>query len=196
MAYHNMGDTYMKEREFDKAKEHYLKSISEKKALGKTKDLFVSYMDLTELHLEIHDFESAEKYGLLAASLFPEVTKSVTNNKINHFLSQIYFAIDESEKAKTYVEKYVTQMETLYDQQKELASQGDQYKIELITSTYFAKIQEQEKINYYMVGVAGLVVFFILFLIYNRYRKVAAAKMLREHFSSISFNISNTSSSK
>lgn len=196
MAFHNIADAYMKENNYGEAKKSYLSSLSENLTIKNKKDIFLTYLDLTQLHLEINDFESAEKYGLKASVLLSEVPKTVEYNRVNHYLSQIYFHKDELHEAKIYFDRYVTQMESLYDQQKELASQGDQYKIELITSTYFAKIQEQEKINYYMVGVAGLVAFFILFLIYNRYRKVAAAKMLREHFSSISFNISNTSSSK
>lgn len=193
-AYHNIAMTYSLEERNQDAELMLIKALAEKKIIGNNKDLFVTYLDLTDLYINLSNLDKAEIYGLKAKEIVNDLMVSIDNNKINHYLSQIYFSKNQPEKAKLYFDRYVTQMESLYDQQKELASQGDQYKIELITSTYFAKIQEQEKINYYMVGVAGLVVFFILFLIYNRYRKVAAAKMLREHFSSISFNISNTSS--
>ncbi|MCR9251969.1 MAG: tetratricopeptide repeat protein [bacterium] len=195
-AYHNIATCFKLEGNTKLAQEMFERSLNEMIPLNRKKDIFITYLDLTELFLLQQNYDQAKKYGTLALDLDEDVLMNVENNKLNHYLSQIYFAKNQPGKAKLYFDRYVTQMESLYDQQKELASQGDQYKIELITSTYFAKIQEQEKINYYMVGVAGLVAFFILFLIYNRYRKVAAAKMLREHFSSISFNISNTSSSK
>ncbi len=192
-ALNNIGICYYLEKKYDEAEKYYLMSMNESEEIGKSIDVFNSYLNLSEIYIEKLDFKNAEKYTLAAHRLLDNVPSSIENNKINHYLSQIYFATNQPEKAKIYSDKYVEQMEALYDQQRQLAAQGDQYKIELITSTYFAKIQEQEKFNYYILGVVALVSLFVAFFIYHRYRKVAAAKMLREHFSSISFNISNTS---
>ncbi len=192
MAYHNIANVHMSQNQLKKSEEYFELAIQENLGLKNKKGLFKNYLDITQLYMDMDEISKAEVAANHAINLKDEVLMDIENNKIYHFLSEVYFIQNKPEIAKQYFDTYVANMEELYGYQKNLAAQGDRYKIDLIASTYFNKLAEKEKFNYYIYGIIGVSVLTLLLLgifIYQRKRKAAAVRLLREHFSSLTFSL-------
>ncbi len=178
-AYHNIATCYRLENQFKIAEQMYFNAIGELKSTEEESDLFNSYLDLTELYIQVQDYENAKIYGTLASEISDGILITIENNKINHYLSQIYFATNQPEKAKIYSDKYVEQMEALYDRQKDLAIKADQAKIDQITQEYFNQQQQEEQVNYFIPAVvasSSLLLFLVGQLIRRRRQAIVEAK--------------------
>lgn len=174
-AFHNIAGTYKAECDYQKARSYYLKALQEKEPLNRAKYLFVTYHDLAELALEQCDYEAVITYSNMALPLIDKVPKTPEYFDLYHLLSKAVRE-DDPDQALAYSDAYVSINQTYNAQQEALITEGNKYKIALITSAYMSKVkqvtQRKELIQY--------IIFLILLLVsYWLYGKVKAYLLRR-----------------
>ncbi|MEO9965712.1 MAG: hypothetical protein ABJF11_07990 [Reichenbachiella sp.] len=172
-AYHNIALTYQKENNFENAWKYYLLAIREKEKINNARDLFVTYKDVTEMSLNNEQYDMAMSYAHKALSLLDQVPKTPEYYELYDFLSSCLLRTDPN-KALHYSRLYAGENKAFLSQQKQLIAAGDKYKVQLITSNYFYKIEQaKERIKLAWTASCMAAFLFLAFLltikIYNIY---------------------------
>ncbi|MEO9803618.1 MAG: tetratricopeptide repeat protein [Reichenbachiella sp.] len=142
-AFHNIASSYKEQKNYNKARAYYERSIEAYEGLGNSRDFFLAYRDLAELALLENSIDLCKIYSEKAKSLLDEVPRTPEHYDLYHILSKCLQA-SQPEEAFKYRDQYVSENESFLKRQHDLIAAGEKYKVQLITSNYFNKVKRQE----------------------------------------------------
>jgi tetratricopeptide (TPR) repeat protein len=105
IAYHNLGETYMVQGNYNKAQSYYLIALDMKKGLGNDRSTFITYLGLGELEYKKENMVRAIDFWETALSIFDKVENEPELYTIYNWLQLAYMDIDV-EKAKAFNQSY------------------------------------------------------------------------------------------
>lgn len=170
-AYHNLAITYNKQEDFRRAWKYFELAAKEKESLGNADKLFITYHDMAELALLEGDRKQASEYGQKALALIDLVPNTPNYYKIYKLLSQC--EVNQNPlHAITYANQYMEASENFTSKQKELLSNGDRYKVQLIATNYFNNVKrEKQRLKVaWTMSCAAAFVFLAIMLSLKLYR--------------------------
>lgn len=186
-ANHNIALTYKMEKEYATAWSFFEMTLAEKEKLGNTDKLFLTYQDMAELAFIEEKHELARSFAQEALGLMDQVANTPDYYKIYKLLAQIEEKASPS-VAMIYANKFMEASEAFTSKQKELLENGDRYKIQLITSTYFNNAKrETERVKFaWSISCSVVFVFLVVALTFKLYRiyRYRSPKLALSHIKS------------
>lgn len=182
MAFANIGKSYYLEGKISQSRAAYLKSIDHNSLIEDSTQLFESQLALVELNLGINDLKEARYYGNLAKESYDHTILSPDNYELFNLLTTIAFKQNEYADAQKFYHQYVTENEAFLQTQKETLQLSEQYKMEMLTASFFKEIEKQEQmaqlnqIIYLLLGLG------LLSFIFVRAKKYLLKRSLEQAF--------------
>lgn len=182
LAYANIGRTFYLEDKIQLAQDAYSKSLFHNDLIDDPSQLFQAQLALVELNLSVNNLKQAEYYGNQADSNYDEILLTPDNYRLFNLLTSVAFAQNNYDKAENYHQKYVEENEAFIQSQKETLELSEQYKMELLTASFFKDIEKQEQmaqlnqIIYLLIGLG------LLSLVFVRAKKYLLKKSLEQAF--------------
>ncbi len=179
-AYHNIASVYFSKNEFTKAIDYFIKSNKLFKQAKFNSKVLVGYNNLSICYRHIGKLEKALKYAHKAYVLAEEINNIPLLSMVTETLYETYYAFQNYKQALEYRNLNITFNDSLLNQEKvrELAKIETNYEIKSRDSEIdllnkkeeiaFIKAEESEKIKYFLLIIAILLLFIIGY-IYNRY---------------------------
>jgi len=115
--------------------------------------------------------------------LLPQLSFTVKLKKL------IYLELGDLENGKKHAKLFSSEMSDLFERQEKLNSMGNQFKMDYITSSYYNKIEKRQSINIFLAIIGGMIFSFFLYLMYQRYKKIQIARLIREQMNAVSFDM-------
>ena len=164
---------------YDSARNEYYTALQYKLERNSPSDLFITYLDLTEVHLNLGELQVANQMGQKAESLYEHVALKEEHYKLFSGLKDVCFEMSEYDLGKSYVKKFEDESHQFITRQSEVLEQKEQFKMDLILAGFYQEIEiKDEKIalvyNLLGGGVFLVVLFFLLGARYNFWRLRAA----------------------
>lgn len=180
---HNIANLYLSEGDTLKAEEFFLTSLEYKLQSSSSEKIFLTYMDLGELYLNLRKFQQA-KNNYDKALAYYNPSSDPEKFKIYKQLSTLYGFLGDAKKFAEYNTKYTECLEKHLKTSEELAQMDQQYNIQLVTQRYFELVESQKRMaalkKYGGFAVAGILSFILILLIVSRIRKTRLKKSLEQ----------------
>lgn len=182
MTYANIGKSYLLEGKISQARTAFTNAISHNNNIDDHTQLFETQLALVELNLSINDMGQAWHYGTQAVKSYEHTILSPDNYRLFNLLTSIAFEQNQFTQAQDFYHKYVEENEAFIQAQKETLELSEQYKMELLTASFFKDIEKQEQmaqlnsIIYLLLGLG------LLSLIFVRAKKYLLKKSLEQAF--------------
>lgn len=182
MAYENIGETFFLEKRIDDARNAFLKALLHDVSLSDSTQLFNTQLALVELHLSRKDLNQAWHYGKQAVKSYEHTILSPDNYRLFDLLTSIAFQQNQYTRAQDFHRKYIEENEAFIQAQKETLELSEQYKMEMLTASFFKDIEKQEQmaqlnsIIYFLLGLG------LLSLVFVRAKKYLLKKSLEQAF--------------
>lgn len=185
MVLGNIGKSYFEEGKIEQAKTAYLTAIEHNSLLEDHSQLFETQLALVELNLSANNLEQAWHFGNLAINSYEHTLLSPDNYRLFNLLNDIAFERKEYLAAQNFHRRYVEENEAFLKAQRETIQLSEQYKMELLTASFFKDIEKQEQmaqlnhIIYLLLGL-GLISF-----VFVRAKKYLLKKSIEQAFHDI-----------
>ena len=187
-AHINLGNIFNKEGNYNLAKNEFETALALAKTENNFTDIFQIHQSLSVIEKSLGRVSSSLKHAEASIELFNQVQKTKENIAIYSQISELYLELENIEKGKLYANMYASEISDLFDRQEKLNSIGNQYKIDFITSSYFNKIERRLTIYIFLSIIGSMIGSFLLYLLYQHYKKIQIAKLIREQMNSVSFD--------
>ena len=105
IAYHNLGETYLAQGEWERAESNYLLALGLKEDLKNERSTFLTYMGLGELEYKKNDMQAAINHWEKGLSIFDKVEGEPELYDVYNWLQLAYMDIDV-QKAKTFNQEF------------------------------------------------------------------------------------------
>ncbi len=190
-AYHNIANTFFDQKAYGQSERYFLNALTEKQRMNRPKDLFITYIGISELNLVLGKSKQAESYGLKALALYEKVDKTPDYFNVYHILSRSVRGYDES-KALVYSDNYIAENEIYSLRQNEIIQNAEQYKIDLIASEFFTSVKERavkaKNIRYLTVIITAFLSILVFIWFLNYRKKLLLTKDLKNAFIDINLD--------
>lgn len=188
-AYINLGRIYDREYKFDLAKDAFKTALKLAEKDQVMQDIFQIHQSLAIIEKKEGNIDAAMSHLNLSIGLFDQVDKTKENIAVFHQISELYLKNGNITEGLLHSERYKGEVSDLLRRQENLNSIGNQYKIDFITSSYFNKIEKRETLLIFCSIIGSMILFFLIYLSYQHYKKVQIAKLIREQMNSVAFDI-------
>lgn len=145
-ALHNIAETYAAQGEYELSENYYLKALAVKEKRNKANELFITKFYLSKLYLNNGDLDKAKNLAYACESLYPELKKIPANYELFSLLRKIDYQNGNYAQAEKYAIAYETENQTFLDRQSELIQIRDQFKMDILTTSYFSELQRERQI--------------------------------------------------
>ena len=159
-AHHNIAVSYQHQGLLLTAKESFHQALIEKEKIGRTKDLFITYIDLAELNLILDQDQEATILCAKALELYAKLPQIPDYFKVYHIMSKCTRSQGNTAEALYYQDIYVQENSKYNETQENIIAEGDKYKIDLITSNFFNELNnQQEQAKFHKIILICLIIF-------------------------------------
>ncbi len=187
----NIASSYYDEGSYQMALQYYEKALTISKAYNEIADIFLVYLSYAKVYLKTNELTKASQYAKKAEALYPEVNQIKENIEIFSLLSDIHFEMNDIEQGKAYAKTNAAELTALFDRQQKLTDIGSQYKMDYITSSYFAEKEKKKNTHTFIWVIITMVLSFLVFRLYQLYKKIMVGRLLRKEMESVHFDLSD-----
>ncbi len=160
-----------------------MKSLDVKLQRNKVKEVFITQLDFAELYFANGDIEQAEELAYACETIYPQLKKTPVNYKLYSLLRKIDYKKGNYEQAEKYAVAYETENQAFLDRQSELIQIRDQFKMDILTTSYFSELNRKRQIAQLRDAIYFIVLFifigFTIWKIRQLYVKKALERELR-----------------
>ncbi|MGB3465918.1 MAG: tetratricopeptide repeat protein [Cyclobacteriaceae bacterium] len=188
-AYNNIGNIFLKQGKTDKARKAFYEALLLAEKDDKTQDIYQIRQSLAITEKTDLNFEKALSHAKVGIELFDKVAKTRENIEFQSLISDLYLETGDILAGKKHGKRYFEEISNYFEVQEKLNSIGNQYKIDYITSSYFNKQEKQQTLYLFLIVIGAMIFSFLLYLLYQYYKKVQIAKLIREQMNSVSFDL-------
>ena len=164
-ALHNMGSSYLYEKNYNKAVEYFLKAS---KLNRPDKEQFVTYFDLGKCYEAKGELSLAVDYYRKACELFPATEPNREFLKVHHRLGEVAFQLKRYEESHLAAGRYFAETDdflAVKEQQLALFSSTNmQSAVDNVILTY-RKVRQIKEYKYQLIGGGIALVLLLVFLI-------------------------------
>ncbi|MGB3464657.1 MAG: tetratricopeptide repeat protein [Cyclobacteriaceae bacterium] len=177
-AYHNIANTYQFENLPEKSEKFFLKSLKEKEKRNKGKELFITRLDLADLYLTTGQLAKAEVLALTCESMYDELKNKPENYKLFSLLRKIDYKKGNYIQAEAYAERYEKENQLFINQQQQLIRIRDQFKMDMLTASYFNELERDRQIAQLTNSIYLIVLFIFIGFTLWKIRQLYVKRML------------------
>jgi signal transduction histidine kinase len=105
-TYNNLGNLYFKEKKFDKALPYFWQNLVKHNNDGDYSGLWVARLNLADIYIEKHQFDSAAKYAQSAMELAQQLESKSKEADTYSILAKLYEYQGKYNKAYEYIKKW------------------------------------------------------------------------------------------
>lgn len=145
IAWLNIGESFLIERKFDLALSSLKTSLSHFEKIDSPSQIFNIQLMLTQFYYEIMELDKAKEVGLGALKNYERTSQSPDRYKIFNILANISFDQEDFQSARSYYDQFVLENEKFLSSQQDLIELSEQYKMEMLTASFFKEIEKQEQ---------------------------------------------------
>lgn len=165
-AYHNIANTYEQAQEYDKAETAFIKALHEKRIRNRAKEVFNTEMELAELYYQVDRLHDADRLAKTCIDKYEQMGLDPDYYKIFDLQRKISFGFKKYEELDFYANRYVEESTKFIEQQEELIRVRDQFKMEILTASFFVELERNKRISYLnqvivMLLLTGIVIFLV-----------------------------------
>jgi len=190
-AYINTANTFFIEENLTQAEYLYNKALTLVEEANAFEDKFLIHQSLTKLFIKSDNPYIAMQHAYIAQENFIYSKKTIEDIEIFSLISDIHFNLNQIEKGKEYAKEHARQLSMLIERQQKLTEIGNQFKIDYITTSYYAEKDKKRNTNTFIWVIISMIVSFLIFRLYQLYRKIQVAKLLRAEMELVNFDLDN-----
>ncbi len=190
-SYNNIGTIYEQQGDFEKALDHYLRSLKIKEEIGNKPGTVFCYINIGSVYIKQKNFEKSYPYLIHSLVLSKELGFKMGIKEAYGALSDLYHEKGDYKQALEYHKRYsgikdtllneqssrqITEMNTKYDTEKK---DKELIKKDAEISKQQAETDKQNlQRNAFIIGFVLVIV--LAFLIFKGYRQKQSANILLE----------------
>lgn len=144
-AYHNLAETYAKSGDLALAEKYYDMALEQNYLFGDAIYLFETQVQIAELFYDQEAYGAAMEIAEASLESYPHTIQAPESYRVFDLLTNISFATGDVLHAREYHEKFVSENNRFLNDQQEILEMSEQYKMELLTASYFKEIEKQEQ---------------------------------------------------
>jgi len=179
-AYHNIANTYGQVMEYDKAEVAFKKALNEKRIKNRPKEVFITEIDLAELYHQMGRLEDADRLAKACVSKYDHIGLDPDYYKIFDLQRKISSDLERFEELDFYANRYVEESTKFVAQQEELIRIRDQFKMEILTASFFVELERNNRISYLNQIIIMLLMTVIVILLVFKCAQVLSKRSLEK----------------
>jgi len=171
-AWHNMGVTFVKERDYNNAKKAFSNAEKYHSERPGSSDQFTTWLDMGEVYFLSGQYNEAMEIANKAHSIYDGVSLLPDHYALFDLLSKICHEQGLHDDSHSYSQRYVLANKDFLAAQEEILRVKDQYKMEVLTAGFFLDIEQEKSkerlrlylftsIAFFIVLIAGRQVWFV-----------------------------------
>ena len=171
-AYHNLANTYAQSGDTTSAISAFKNALLYKKKRNKPEEIFITENDLAEIYYALGKYDKAyemisnciEHYDLMP--LIPD------NYKFFDLARKIKAALNEYSLSNHYANRYFEENEKFINQQEKLIKIRDQFKMEILTASFFVELERNKRIDTLNKAIVLILILSALIIGYLKIKQV------------------------
>ncbi|MEL7223257.1 MAG: tetratricopeptide repeat protein, partial [Bacteroidota bacterium] len=187
-AWSNLGQIKFMNGEMNEASMLYHKAL-EASSQNDAQLLFTCHQALGLISEQQDDMTKSLFHLQQSLKYYETVEKNENNIRIHSQISEVYYLHGTKTLGKQHADLYASEMVELIKRKENLNTIGNQYKIDYITTNYYNKVEKRKNINVFLLIVGAMVCSFLIYLAFQRYRKIQIARLIREQLNAVVFDI-------
>ncbi len=188
-AYHNIATTYVLSGDLTTAESFYDKALLEKKQYKNVTGLFITQIDLADVYYQTGRIDKANELASAGIAKYDQLSLSPDYYKIFDLQKKIAAARNDLAGVVAFSDQYVVENNKFLDQQKELIKIRDQFKMEILSASYFSNLQRERRIadlyTYILYGLLALAAVVVANKSWNMWRKKQLERDLQQAFNDL-----------
>ncbi|MEL6560181.1 MAG: tetratricopeptide repeat protein [Bacteroidota bacterium] len=179
-AYHNIANTYLSENNFDLAEANFQKALIHKEERQKVSEIFITKLDMANMYFLSGDLNKASEYGNDCVAYFNDLRNTPSNYKLFSLLRKIEFKKGEFLLSDKYANRYELENQKFIDRQSELIQIRDQFKMDILTTSYFSELNREKQIAQLWDAIYYILLFIFIGFTIWKVRQLYMKRMLEK----------------
>lgn len=177
-AYHNIANSFLSQDNFELAEANFNKALVYKNQRNRVSEVFLTKLDLANMYFLSGDLEKSYSLANSCASVYSQLKNSPDNYKLYSLLRKIEFKQGNYRKAETYATTYEKENQKFLHQQQELIQIRDQFKMDILTASYFSELDREKQISELTSAIYFIILFIFIGFIIWKIRQLYVKRML------------------
>ena len=179
-AYHNLANTYAEQGDTSKAISCFLKALEHKKIRNSPQQLFITQNDLAELYFLKGDYYAAHDWIEQCLEHYGEMRLDPDHYKVYDMARKISSVLGNPENVDRFANRYFDENKKFIQQQEKLIEIRDQFKMELLTASFFVELERNERIEQLNNVIIFISFLFVLSILFIKLRQMWVNKTLQK----------------
>ena len=171
-AYHNLANTYAQSGDTINAISAFKKALLYKNKRNKPKEIFITENDLAEIYYSLGEYDKAYEMTLSCIEHYDLMLLTPDHYKVFDLARKIKAAINHHQLSNQFANRYFEENERFINQQEKLIEIRDQFKMEILTASFFVELERNKRIDTLNKAIVLILILSALIIGYLKIKQV------------------------